>query len=101
VTIQQHGADTVSALGEVTTPWVALGEYWAHKFVKAASEDLMQQVETAITTTRFHLRNAPGLAVTPEMRLIWNEHIYDIREVIPTGPADSELLLVCTEVLNG
>jgi head-tail adaptor len=101
VTIQQPGADTVSALGEATTPWVAAGSFWAHRYVKAAVEDLTQQVETAVTTTRFHLRNPRSLSINPEMRLIWNENIYNIREVIPTGPADSELLLICTEVLDG
>lgn len=101
VTLQRPGADTVSALGEATTPWVDLGEFWAHKYVARATEQLEQQVETAITTTRFHLRNPRSLSINPEMRLIWNENIYNIREVVPTGPADSELLLICTEVLSG
>ena len=101
VTIQQHGTDTASALGEVTTPWVALGEYWARKYVKSATEGLVQGQETAVVVTQWFLRNAPSLGIVPEMRLIWNERIYDIREVIPTGPADSEMMLVTTEVLSG
>lgn len=101
VTIQQHGADTVSALGEVTTPWVELGEFWARRNVKSATEGLVQGQETAVVVTQWFLRNAPSMGIVPEMRLLWNERIYDIREAIPMGPADSELMLVTTEVLNG
>jgi head-tail adaptor len=101
VTIEQPGTDTVSALGEPSTPWESVGTFWARRYVKSGIEGLVQGQETAVTVTQWFLRNAVSMAVTPEMRLIWDNHIYDIREVIPTGPADSELMLVSTEVLSG
>ena len=101
VTIEQPGVDTVSALGEATTPYTELGRFWARKYVKSAKEGLVQGQETAVVVTQWFMRNAPSLMIDPEMRLIWNNRRYDIREVIPMGPADSELMLVTTEVLDG
>lgn len=106
VTLQAKGAPSYSALGEEATTYTAVGSYWAHKFVKSAREELSQGIETAQTLTRFMIRTPRSVNVNPEMRLIWvdnldNTHTYNIREVLPTGPGDSELLLTCTEVLDG
>lgn len=101
VTIQQPDTDAVSALGEPTTTYSTLGTFWARKYVKSGKEALVQGQETAVVVTQWFLRNAPSLAITPEMRLVWASRTYEIREVIPTGPADSELMLVTTEVLSG
>lgn len=101
VRIEQLGADTVSALGEPTTTYTTLGTYWARKHVKSGKEALVQGQETAVVITQWFLRNAPSLNITPEMRLIWDGHTYDIREAILMGHGDSELMLVSTEVLSG
>lgn len=100
VTIDEPGDAAVSSVGAVTTPWTLVGSYWAHKQEKSAKEGLMQGVETAITVTLFKLRNAPSLRLTPDMRLTQGTHVYNIREVLTSGPGESEVTLACIEVLS-
>ena len=99
ITIEEKGTVTYSDEGAENITWSEVGRYWARKFVRNAREESSQQVETTIVVTEFDMRH-PKVDIDPSMRVLWSGHTYNIRQVLPRGPGDSEMRLVCTEVLD-
>lgn len=103
IALQYPGTAALSSLGEDATPWTTAGQYWARRYVKSGRESLTQGQETAVTTVQWFMRNIKSLAVDPSWQLLWTDgngtaHTYQIKEVVPHGPADSELMITTIEV---
>lgn len=96
VTIQSKTV-TQNTFGEEVIVWAAVATVWAAVEPLLGREYLAGRLLEAEQTTRIRIRYRAGVA--PEMRVIWDAHIYDIQSVQEVRSERRELVLMCKEIL--
>ena len=96
VTIQQKSV-VRDTYGEEDVTWTDVATVWGSVEPLQGREFIEAKQTQAEITTRIRMRYRSG--ILPEMRAVWDGHIYDIEAVIDVGGRKRELHLMCTEVL--
>ncbi|MEI7704522.1 MAG: head-tail adaptor protein [Deltaproteobacteria bacterium] len=100
VRIEQR-VTTQDTSGEPEHTWELLAETWAGVEQFPGRERLSGEQRLARQPTRFRLRFVGG--VTPDMRVVWGERVYDIRDVhLPRGISyrGAEMVLTAEELVG-
>ncbi len=95
VTIQQKSV-VRGTYGEEDVAWTDVATVWGSVEPLQGREFIEAKQTQAEITTRIRIRYRSG--ISPEMRAVWDGHIYDIEAVIDVGGRKRELQLMCTEV---
>lgn len=96
VTIQKKVV-TQNTYGEEVITWDDVAEVWAAVEPLQGREFLEAQRAGAEVTTRVRIRHRDG--IVPEMRVEWDDHLYDIQAVVALEERGREIHLMCKEVL--
>jgi len=96
VTIQQPDP-TQDQYGDQVPIWSNVAEVWAAIEPLRGREFLEAQHAGAEVTTRIRIRHRDG--ITPEMRVIWGDHTYDVEAVIHVEERRREIHLMCKELV--
>lgn len=96
VTIQQQ-TGTIDDYGHPTASWETLDQVWASIEPLSGDERLTLDIEGQAVNVKILARNLS--TVTPDMRVTWNGHTYDIRAVIRPYERGIEMELLCEEQL--
>lgn len=96
VTIQQKDP-TQDQYGEQVPTWNQVAEVWAAVEPLRGREFLEAQRVGAEVTTRIRIRHRDE--ITPEMRVVWGDHVYDIKAVIHVEERQREIHLMCKELV--
>lgn len=98
ITIQQKQTPvTQNDYGEEVITWSEVDTVWAAVEPLSGREFLEAQRAGAEVTTRIRIRHRDG--ILPEMRVVWDSHIYDIENVIPIEERQREIHLMCKELV--
>ena len=99
VTIQQRETSK-DAYGQDVITWSDLATVWARVSPLQGREYLTarQAVAVAEVTTRITARNRSD--VTPDMRVVFGAHTYQIRSVIRPEERNIEMQLMCSEEVS-
>jgi len=95
VTIQQKSV-VRDSYGEEDVTWTNVATVWGSVEPLQGREFIEAKQTQAEITTRIRIRYRSS--ISPEMRVVWDGHIYDIEAVIDVGGRKRELQLMCTEV---
>lgn len=104
VTIQAF-TETQDSFGEPVKVWAAdatigdNGEVWAAVEPQRGREVFDSDQEVANVNTLIRTRYHSG--ITPEHRVVWENHTYDIEAVLNQDTRNRELHLLCNEVNPG
>jgi len=90
VTQDTYGAEEITWT-DVVTVWAAVEPLRGREFLEA-------QREGAEVTTRIVMRYRAS--VTPEMRVVFGDHTYDVLSVIQVEERRRELQLMCRELIT-
>ena len=82
VTIQSK-AESQNAYGEPTYTWSDVDTVWASVDDLSAREFIQGPAELQQVTTVITMRDRSD--VTPETRITWGSHTYDVESVVHTG----------------
>ncbi len=96
VTLQRRG-DTRDGIGTVTETWTNEATVWASIEPLQGREYFEAQRENADVTHKLRIRHRSG--VTREMRVIFEDRVFDIEAVLNVEERDRELVLMCKEEL--
>lgn len=99
ITIQRR-EESLNDLGEPVGSWLPVITLWGSVQPLRGDERDRQQVETAMLTTKIICRDTRQTVIRPDMRAVWNGHIYDIHEVIRPYEKKRDMELMCSEVIN-
>ena len=91
ITIQEKTV-TRDAYGAEVIDWTEVAEVWAAVLPIRGSEYVSLQMAQADLTTRFVIRYRAG--VTPAMRIVYGDAVYDIKEVIDVRDSHRSLELM-------
>lgn len=95
VTIQQP-AENESSMGTVVEGWQPYATVWA-AVEPLRGREYLQTLEThSELTARIRIRYLAG--ITPNMRVLYNNRIFNIVAVIDVDERHRELQLMCSEV---
>lgn len=89
---------TQDAAGEPSIEWEEFAERWASIARTPGSEVWASAQRGGRVPTVFRLRYLAG--VLPEMRVVAQERVYEIRSVVRESGRASELLLVTEEIVE-
>ena len=95
VTIQDKTVARDAYNGEVIT-WTTVTTVWAAVEPLNGREFLEAQRDGAQVTTRIRIRDR---SVTPEMRVVFGSHVYDVESVIAVEERGAEVVLMCKELV--
>jgi len=98
ITIQAKQA-TQSSYGEETVTWTDVATVWAQVSPLAGREYLLGRAMEEQNDIRVRIRFIPNL--TPSMRILHGNKVYDIQAVQNIDSANKELVLMCKEIING
>lgn len=98
ITIQKKGPVTRSASNQEVFSWVDVLTVRAEARPASGRELLRSGAQLADATTVFSIRYRKGL--TPAMRVLWGDHVLDLKQVIDVDGRGRELELLCTEVVR-
>ena len=94
VTIQQKSV-TRNTFGEEVVTWQDVATVWAAIEPLRGREFFESQQVNAEVTTRIRIRYRPG--ITPTMRVVFGNRVFDIQAVINVDERNRELHLMCRE----
>lgn len=97
IRIEQRST-TQDAAGEPLVEWDQVAEVWASLARTPGSEVWASAQRAGRVPTVFRLRYLAG--VLPEMRVVAQERVYDIKSVVREGGRSAEMLLVCEELVE-
>ena len=89
--------DTFGA--EVVT-WATLATVWGAVEPLQGREFLDAQQIQAEISTRIRMRYRGDITVSPEKRVVWGAHVYDVLAVIEPETRRRELVLMCKEAVE-
>ncbi|WP_366923873.1 phage head closure protein [Metallumcola ferriviriculae] len=98
VTIQEYVASRDS-FGAENPEWIDLKTVWANVSPVSGKEYFASQQLSAEITTKIMMRYRPG--ITPKMRVIFDDRIFEIISVINLESQNIELNLMCKEEVQG
>ena len=90
VAVQNDSGEEVITWTDVATVWASVEPLRGREFVEARRAG-------AEETTRIVMRYRDG--VTPEMRVTWGDHDYDILSVVHVDTRQREIQLMCRELV--
>jgi len=95
---QDEGADEV---GQRVLAWTTFDEVWANVNLQNGKGSVTSGREVSVLTGSIRIRVRSD--VIPEMRVLWRDHVFDIKAVIPRpdGLRDCMDLVVETGENNG
>jgi SPP1 family predicted phage head-tail adaptor len=85
------------SFGAEILQWVELRKVWAGIYPLEGREFFAAQTVNAEITIKIIIRYTEG--VSPKMRIVFNNRIFEILSVINTGERKRELQLMCKEVV--
>lgn len=94
----EQATTTKSATGAPVVTWAEYKQVWAEARPMSGDEVLRSVAEVAQGTTIFSIRYRR--AVNPKMRLLWQDRVFDIQQVIDVGGRGREMELLGTEVIR-
>lgn len=92
----EHNTPTQDIYGQPIESWGALATVWGAVEPLAGAEFFSAQQFQAEVDTRIRIRYRTG--ITPKMRVMWSDRIFEIDTVIEPKSQRRELHLMCTEV---
>ena len=95
--IIQSKSVTRNDYGEEVETWPEFDTLWGAVEPLRGDEFLEGRREGAELTTRIVIRYRDG--ITPEMRVSWDGHVYDIRAIIHVEERGREMHLMCRELI--
>lgn len=95
--ILQRKEITEDELKQQSETWVDFAYIWAAIQPLSGREYFSARQETAQVTTRITIRYLKG--VTPDMRVLFNEKVYEILSVINLDERNISLVLMCKEAV--
>lgn len=98
ITLKQNNP-TQDSEGVMIEAWVDLATIWAAVEPLQGRELLAAQAIAAEVTTRIRIRYRQG--ITPAMRVLYRDRIFDIQVPIDPEEKHQELQLMCREVIAG
>lgn len=93
----QEKDPTQDEYGEEVPTWSDVDTVWAAVEPLAGREFLETQRVGAEVTTRIRIRYRDG--IVPKMRVVWGDHVYDIKAVIHVEERQREIHLMCKELV--
>jgi SPP1 family predicted phage head-tail adaptor len=98
VTLQQR-ATVVDNEGFATEQWQDWVTVWAAVEPIRGREYFAAAAVNAQNDVRIRIRYRPG--VTPDMRVVYGQRVFDIQSVIDVDERHREIQLMCREVTDG
>lgn len=93
----EQRTETKNTLGEDITTWTLYKETWGHVSPLSGKEYISQNELQSSVTGRISIRYISG--ITTDMRVNWNDRIFDILSVINTDERNRELIMIVEEQL--
>lgn len=91
----ERQSTAVDAAGEPLRVWALVAERWASVEPLVGKEFFASQQRSGTVKTRFRLRFLAGVA--PKMRIVWNNKVFDISDVLMVDGIEHELVIMADE----
>lgn len=96
--IIQQATETQNEFGEMTAAWATFATVWAAVEPLRGREMWAAKEQQARLDTRIRIRFLTG--ITPKMRVLYADHIYEIASIIDEEMRHRDLQLMCWEIVE-